>query len=100
VFCGKTPKVFGAKIPCKTPKVFCKVFILVLWTKIGQIILCDRTGLALSNCLLATQAVQKNLPEIYYRKKFLCDLNELETFNITPDKSAKHNQWYDLVLQD
>jgi hypothetical protein len=26
VLCDKTPMVFGPKIPCKTPKVLCKVF--------------------------------------------------------------------------
>jgi hypothetical protein len=60
----------------------------------------DRTRLALNDRLPTTRAVQKNLPEVYYRKEFLRDLNELERFNIAFDKTAEHNQWYDLVLQD
>jgi hypothetical protein len=60
----------------------------------------DRTRLALNDRLPTTRAVQKNLPEVYYRKEFLRDLSELERFNIAFDKTAENNQWYDLVLQD
>jgi hypothetical protein len=60
----------------------------------------DRMRLALNNCLPTTRAVQKNLPQVYYRKEFLRNLNELEMFNIALDKTAEHSQWYNLVLQD